>query len=76
MREHSQFVSIKRHIAKTVSYRIIGTITTSIIAYSVTGSFTIASMLGVGEIVLKPVVYFLHERVWYNYIKFGIKKKE
>jgi uncharacterized membrane protein len=28
-----------------------------------------ASMLGIGELVLKPILYFLHERVWYKYIK-------
>ena len=64
--------SLKRHILKTISYRILGTLTTVIIAYSLGASLKVSSMLGVGELVLKPVIYFLHERLWYKYIR--IKK--
>ena len=32
------------------------------------------AIVGVGELVLKPLIYFLHERFWYKYIKFGLKK--
>ena len=68
MRENS----LKRHILKTISYRILGTLTTVLIAYSLGASLKVSSMLGVGELVLKPVIYFLHERLWYKYIR--IKK--
>ena len=61
--------SLKRHILKTISYRILGTLTTVIIAYSLGASLKVSSMLGVGELVLKPVIYFLHERLWYKYIR-------
>jgi uncharacterized membrane protein len=64
--------SLKRHILKTISYRILGTLTTVIIAYSLGASLKVSSMLGVGELVLKPIIYFLHERLWYKYIR--IKK--
>ena len=64
--------SLKRHILKTISYRILGTLTTVIVAYSLGASLKVSSMLGVGELVLKPVIYFLHERLWYKYIR--IKK--
>jgi uncharacterized membrane protein len=64
--------SLKRHILKTISYRILGTLITVIIAYSLGASLKVSSMLGVGELVLKPVIYFLHERLWYKYIR--IKK--
>ena len=64
--------SLKRHILKTISYRILGTLTTVITAYSLGASLKVSSMLGVGELVLKPVIYFLHERLWYKYIR--IKK--
>ena len=66
--------SLKRHILKTISYRILGTLTTVIIAYSLGASLEVSSMLGVGELVLKPVIYFFHERVWYKYIRIGPKK--
>jgi len=43
-------------------------------AYSLGASLEVSSMLGVGELVLKPVIYFFHERVWYKYIRIGSKK--
>ena len=61
--------SLKRHILKTISYRILGTLTTVIIGYSLGASLKVSSMLGVGELVLKPVIYFFHERIWYKYIR-------
>lgn len=61
--------SIKRHALKTISYRILGTITTVLVAYNLGSSIKIASLLGVGELLLKPIIYFLHERIWYKYIK-------
>ena len=61
--------SLKRHILKTISYRILGTLTTVIIAYSLGASLKVSSMLGVSELVLKPVIYFLHERLWYKHIR-------
>ena len=67
-------VQIKRHIAKSLSYRLIGTLQTSIIGYIFTGSFVIASSMGAVELCIKPFIYFLHERVWYKFIKFGLKK--
>lgn len=61
--------SLKRHILKTISYRILGTLTTVIVAYSLGASLKVSSMLGVGELVLKPIIYFLHERIWYKHIR-------
>lgn len=68
-------VSYKRHLIKTITYRILGTLITVIGAYFIGGSLKVASLLGLGELVLKPIIYFLHERVWYRYIKFGLKNK-
>jgi len=64
---------VTRHILKTLSYRILGTATTVITAYLLGASLQLSSLLGVGELILKPVIYFTHERIWYKYIK--IKKK-
>lgn len=61
--------SLKRHILKTITYRILGTATTIITAYSLGASLKVSSLLGVGELVLKPIIYFLHERIWFNKIK-------
>jgi uncharacterized membrane protein len=67
-------LSIYRHLAKTVSYRILGTITTISVAYFFGASVELASMLGLGELLFKPILYFIHERIWYK-IPFGIKNE-
>ncbi len=65
---------VKRHIAKSITYRIVGTLTT--IGLTVAAGLPIkwAGMVGVAELLFKPFIYFLHERVWYNWIKYGLKK--
>jgi len=67
-------VLAKRHIAKTVSYRIISTLIGFVIMWAVSGSVKVGAAFGVAELVYKPIQYYLHERIWYRYIKFGLKK--
>ena len=69
-------VHVKRHIAKAISYRFIGSLQTVLIGYALTGSIYISSVAGVVELVVKPIIYFIHERIWYKYIKFGVDKHE
>lgn len=66
-------INIRRHIAKTITYRIIGTIVTIILTLYIGLPLKWASIVGVGELILKPIIYYLHERVWYKWIKFGVK---
>ena len=53
-----------RSIAKAVTYRIVGTLTTALLAYLVTGSFKVAVTIAAFEPMIKTVVYYLHERAW------------
>lgn len=68
-------VSYKRHIAKTISWRIIGTIDTVIISGLITGSWGAGLAIGGVEVISKMVLYFLHERLWYKFSKFGVNGK-
>jgi uncharacterized membrane protein len=68
-------VSYKRHIAKTISWRVVGTLDTILISGLVTGSWGAGLTIGGIEIFTKMVLYFYHERVWYKFSKFGINKK-
>lgn len=67
-------VSYKRHIAKTVSWRVIGTLDTIILSGIITGSWELGLAIGGVEVFTKMILYFFHERIWYKYIKFGVKK--
>ena len=68
-------VSYKRHIAKTISWRVIGTLDSIVISGIITGSWEAGLAIGGIEIISKMVLYYLHERAWYRFTKFGIKKK-
>ncbi len=67
---------VKRHIVKSISYRFIGTITTIILTISAGLPIKWAGMVGLGELIIKPIIYFLHERFWYKFIKYGLKKEK
>jgi len=65
-------VSYKRHIAKTISWRIIGTLDTFTISWLLTNDITIGAAISGIELVTKMILYFFHERIWYKLSKFGI----
>jgi len=67
-------VSYKRYIAKTISWRVIGTIDTIVLSGLITGSWTTGLTIGGVEVITKMVLYFFHERAWYRFSKFGLKK--
>jgi len=69
-------VSKKRHIAKTISYRIISTMIGICVIWIVTGSLKIGTSFGVAELIYKPIQYYIHERIWYKWIKYGLKTKK
>ncbi|MFK8009063.1 MAG: DUF2061 domain-containing protein [Saprospiraceae bacterium] len=60
----------KRSLAKTISWRVIGTLDTILISWLITGTFAFAISIGAIELFTKMVLYFFHERAWNN-IKFG-----
>jgi uncharacterized membrane protein len=67
---------VKRHIAKTISYRIVSTLIGFLIMWWVSGSIKVGAAFGVAELVYKPIQYYIHERIWYKFIKYGLKKEK
>lgn len=66
-------VSYKRHLIKTITWRILGTLDTIIISWVITGSAAIGAAIGGVEVFTKMILYFLHERAWYKFSDFGIE---
>ena len=62
-----------RSVAKTISWRTVGTLDTIIISYFITGNLVMAASIGTIEVITKMILYYFHERVW-NKLKFGIVK--
>lgn len=67
-------VDYKRHIAKTISWRVIGTLDTIILSGIITGSFKTGLAIGGIEVITKMTLYFFHERLWYKFSKYGLSK--
>ena len=65
--------SRSRSLAKAVSYRILGSLSTAGLFYFFTGDLRLAAGAGVLDSIIKIVLYFLHERLW-NHIPFGRPK--
>lgn len=53
-----------RSVMKGLTWRVLATATTIIIAWAITGDTRIAFEIGAVEVVTKIVVYYLHERAW------------
>lgn len=66
-------VTVRRHLLKTITWRIIGTIDTMLIGWLVSGDPLVGLTIGSVEILTKMFLYFIHERVWYK-IDFGTKR--
>lgn len=66
--------SRKRHIAKTITWRGVGTLDTMILSWVITGNPFTGLKIGVSELLTKMILYYLHERVWYR-VDYGLKNR-
>jgi len=75
MKDSSQ----KRHIAKTITWRVIASLTTFCIAYLFFQDDPDATEKATGvaltESVIKMGLYYFHERFWYK-SNFGLKSRQ
>lgn len=67
--------SRKRHIAKSITWRFIGTLDTMIIAWFITGDPLIGLKIGLAEVLTKMLIYYVHERVWYRF-NYGLEQRK
>lgn len=56
----------KRHLAKTISWRIVGTIDTLLLAWFISGNLFVGAKISVLEMITKMIFYYLHERIWFR----------
>ena len=57
---------INRHIAKTISWRVVGTADTMLLSWLITGSVEAGLQIGFADVVIKMILYYAHERLWYK----------
>jgi len=65
----------KRHLTKAVTWRIIASTTTALIAWMFGLPPSAIGAVFFVDLVLKFGLYYGHERVWYKYIRYGVEEK-
>jgi uncharacterized membrane protein len=56
----------KRHLAKTVSWRFIGTLDTMVLSWFISGDLSVGLKIGGFELISKMVLYYFHEQLWFK----------
>jgi uncharacterized membrane protein len=56
----------KRHIAKTITWRAIGTLDTLLLSWFISGDISTGLQIGGLELVTKMILYYFHERLWFK----------
>lgn len=59
-------VQKKRHVVKAISWRVVASLTTGIIAWIATGKMDLGLTIGVFDVFIKLALYYFHERLWYK----------
>ena len=56
-----------RHIAKAITWRLVGTLDTVLLSWLITGSGVTGLKIGIAEVVTKMILYYFHERIWFKF---------
>ena len=59
-------INKRRHIAKTITWRVIGTLDTMLLGWLISGDPLIGIQIGGLELFTKMILYYFHERAWYR----------
>ena len=63
--------TVKRHFAKAVTWRVVGTLDTILLGFLITGDLPTGVRIGALELFTKILLYFIHERIWVS-IPYGL----
>ena len=66
--------SKKRHLTKTITWRLLGTVDTIVLSWIISGNPFTGLKIGFAEVATKMILYYLHERAWYR-INYGLDKR-
>jgi len=73
MRDNKDKESRYRSVIKALSWRVFATVSTILIVFAFTRKPVLSLGIGGVEVVVKLLLYYLHERLWIR-IPFGKKK--
>lgn len=65
----------KRHLAKTLTWRILATSDTFLITWLITSEIKWAGTIASIEVITKMILYYMHKRVWHRYSRLNVFNK-
>ncbi len=65
-----------RSLYKAISWRVIASIVTTLIAFYFGLPSKAIGLVFFADLVIKFILYYLHERAWVHFISFGTSKKK
>jgi uncharacterized membrane protein len=63
----NKWAAQKRHLVKTITWRVVGTLDTMALGWLITGDPMVGLKVGALELFTKMILYYFHERAWYKY---------
>ncbi len=57
-------IAHRRHVAKTITWRLLGTLDTIALSWLITGNPFTGLKIGLSEVATKMALYYGHERAW------------
>ena len=65
----------RRHLAKTITWRLVGSLDTLFLSWIISGSIETGAKIGAAELISKMVLYYIHERVWFKSKRINTNKR-
>ncbi len=65
----------RRHLAKTMTWRIVGSLDTLFLSWIISGSIETGVKIGAAELITKMVLYYIHERIWFKSKRIDTNKR-
>jgi uncharacterized membrane protein len=65
-------VTRRRSVVKSISWRVLASLDTFVIAYLITGRLTWGAFIAGAEVLTKMLLYYLHERAW-AHVAWGLR---
>ena len=71
--QRTSHITRRRSIAKSISWRMVGSLDTFVLGYVVTGEPKVGAIIAGAEVITKMALYYVHERAW-AHIKWGFRQ--
>ena len=62
-------VDRRRHLMKAITWRVIASVTSFLIGWMVTGDIHTGIAVGAFDVVIKFILYYMHERAWFRWYR-------